>query len=311
MAKEEYYALKRAPYGTWKCKYCNQVFESKRKLYIHLHSHNDFKKREKTEYFCKYCGKSLGFAKRKGWELHKSICPVFSKLVTENGGHLHSEETKKYLSEQRKHFLLENPDKHPWKNKNKFISKPCEYLKNILQENGFSFLEEYLPLKEHNYSIDIAFPKEKIGIEVNGNQHYKSLITNELSEYYQTRHDLIEAEGWKLLEIHYYNVFIEEEVNKIINLLKNAIANNDNTSLEEYQDRCHSFILKTKKQEKLEKVKKLKQEKEKTFSERKAYFDNIDTTKWGWITQAGKDLKISRTQVRRWLKKYYPEKLGA
>lgn len=44
------------------------------------------------------------------------------------------------------------------------------------------------------------------------------------------------------------------------------------------------------------------------IEERKKYFDSIDMTKLGWVAQAEKDLGISHTQIRRWLKKYYPEK---
>ena len=49
-------------------------------------------------------------------------------------------------------------------------------------------------------NIDIAFPDIKLGIEINGNQHYNSDGT--LKDYYQERHNLIEEAGWKLLEVH-------------------------------------------------------------------------------------------------------------
>lgn len=51
---------------------------------------------------------------------------------------------------------------------------------------------------------------------------------------------------------------------------------------------------------------KRKANKDSLILKRKKYFDSIDATKWGWITKASQDLGISRTQVRRWLKKYYP-----
>jgi uncharacterized protein YydD (DUF2326 family) len=64
----------------------------------------------------------------------------------------------------------------------------------------------------------VAFPDKKIGIEINGNQHYNSDKT--LKTYYQNRHDLIVADGWKLYELHYSFVF-SKEIDNFILLLKN------------------------------------------------------------------------------------------
>ena len=122
-------------------------------------------------------------------------------------------EFKKKVSEGRKQYLLEHPDEHPWKNSNKFISKPCEYLKEKLKENNIDFTEEYSPLENRNFSIDIVFLDKKIGIEVNGNQHYDN--DGNLTQYYQERHELIESAGWKLFEIHYYDVYKDNIINKI------------------------------------------------------------------------------------------------
>ena len=115
----------------------------------------------------------------------------------------HTEETKKYISEEKKRWYTNNPDKHPWKNNSKFRSKPCEKIKEYLKSKGILFIEEFIPKlpSERNYSIDIAFPDKKVGIEVNGNQHYNPDGT--LKEYYLNRHNEIELSGWKLYQIHY------------------------------------------------------------------------------------------------------------
>ena len=118
-----------------------------------------------------------------------------------------------------KKWLKDNPDKHVWKYNDKFISKPCEFLKEMLKNKKLEFVEEYKPLLEYNYSIDIAFTKNKIGIEVNGNHHYETDINNFiLKKYYQKRHDLIEKDGWTLIELHYKKVYNEEIID---NLIKN------------------------------------------------------------------------------------------
>ena len=85
--------------------------------------------------------------------------------------HKHTQDTKNKLSILRKKYLKENPDKHPWKKHNKFKSIPCEKLKIFLKENNISYVEEYSNFDRY-FSIDIAFPNEKIGLEINGNQHY-------------------------------------------------------------------------------------------------------------------------------------------
>lgn len=129
----------------------------------------------------------------------------------------HTEETKKKLSKIRKEYLKNNPDKHPWKNGEKHKSKPCEILKNLLKSKNIKFVEEFTPLNDRYFSIDIAFPDKKIGLEVNGNQHYNRDGT--LKPYYLERNTLIEKEGWKLYELHYSCCYKEDSILTIINTI--------------------------------------------------------------------------------------------
>ena len=148
----------------------------------------------------------------------------------------HSEKTKELMSKKRKEFLKNNPDKHNWKYNSKFISIPCELFKNHLKENGVNFVEEFSPLEERSFSIDVAFPDKKIGIEINGNQHYNSDKT--LKDYYKKRHDLITENGWKLFEVHYSLVYKEEFLKDMTHKLKDdfSLVNID-----------YSFFIKKKK----------------------------------------------------------------
>ncbi len=129
---------------------------------------------------------------------------------------------KSHLSQKRKEYLKNNPDKHPWRKSNKFKSIPCENFKKILREKNFSFLEEFSPSQDRLYSIDIAFPDKMIGIEVNGNQHYER--DGKLKKYYQDRHNYIESLGWKLYQIHYSLCF---DSNYILDLMS-KILNTEN-----------------------------------------------------------------------------------
>ncbi len=136
----------------------------------------------------------------------------------------HTQETKKKQSESRNKYLLENPDKHVWKRNDKFRSAPCEHLKSILRKNGFNFIEEYSPLEKRHFSIDIVFLDDKLGIEINGNQHYNR--DGALKPYYQKRHDEIIHNGWRLIEIPFNYVYVETFVNDLMRQLKEmSLAN--------------------------------------------------------------------------------------
>ena len=116
-------------------------------------------------------------------------------------------------------YLKENPDNHPWKRKGKQKSIPCEKLKTILQENGLIFNEEYTPIdSDRFYSMDISFLKNKIGVEVNGNQHYNSDGT--LKEYYKIRNEHFINLGWRIIEVHYSKIYLDEFVLKLVSYLK-------------------------------------------------------------------------------------------
>ena len=166
-------------------------------------------RRRKKLYVCKYCGEELGTNYRIGWNNHKLNCPTFSKLITPKGGHKHTDEEKTKLSEIRKKWLNDNPEKHVWRLNTKFISKPCEYLKAELSKQGYPIVAEYQPLLDQKryFAIDISIPEKKIGIEVNGNQHYDDAGNQILKEYYKKRHDAITQAGWDLKEIHYSEAF--------------------------------------------------------------------------------------------------------
>lgn len=203
----------RASYGTWKCKVCGMIFETKRELYDHLHKqHPDAIKRVAwNKGLTKDADDRLAKA---GQKVHDGY--VSGRLTPSFYGKQHSKDTKRKLSLLRKQYLAENPDKHPWRSSSKFKSVPCETFKSMLRKHGCQFEEEFKPLKDRNFSIDVMFPNLNIGFEINGNQHYDDHTKCILNEYYQTRHELIESTGIKLIEIHYANVYHAGFVEKLI-----------------------------------------------------------------------------------------------
>lgn len=136
--------------------------------------------------------------------------------ITPNPSKTHTNETKIKMSKIRKQWLTDNPD-----------SVPCENFKRVLKDENIDFVEEYQPLKERFFSIDIAFPDKMIGIEINGNQHYNRDGTLKL--YYRERHRLIEDAGWKLYEISYIHGFDDT---KILTIITEVLVNQSKTDFD-------------------------------------------------------------------------------
>lgn len=209
----------------------------------------------------------------------------------------HNEKIKKELSIKKIKWCLNNKEKHLWSLRHK-KSIPCNYFKELLIKENIVFYEEYIPLEDRMFAIDIAFPDRKLGIEINGNQHYENNGT--LKKYYQDRHNLIEQNGWKLFEFHYswvYQKNIIEQIKKI---------------LDGYEVK-YEFEIRKKKTIK--------------HDIRKIYFDNvrknnenilrpkiellltsdIDFSKFGWVEKASKITGIIQQKITRYMKRYIPE----
>lgn len=145
------------------------------------------------------------------------------KFIVKKFKRKHSQQTKQLLSQIRKKYLSQNPQNHVWKKNTKFISPPCEYLKQFLTSNNICFIPQYNNYDQwkHNYSIDIAFPNQKIGIQINGEMHYQR--NGQLKKYYQKRHQIIESFGWKIYQFHYSLVYKEFFKQNILKMLKQNI----------------------------------------------------------------------------------------
>ena len=279
-------------------------------------------------FICKYCGRKIG--NNGCLILHERRClnnpnRLISKTQAikdernlrrdENGklkykSHKHTEETKKILSEKRKQWLLEHKDQHVWRRDSKFLSEPCENLKQYLKDKGINFVEEYEPFDDINYCLDIAWPDEKIAIEVNGNQHYNQ--DGSLSKYYQKRHNLFIKRGWKIFEIHYtkcYNI----NINDFNDILKLPIYDKEYVgkyfSKKEIKEK-ENLIKQQVKQNKLE-LKQQEYNKRKQIIENLINNSGIDFSKSGWSTQATKYLQergeLWNKLIFRCIRKYYPE----
>jgi very-short-patch-repair endonuclease/ribosomal protein L37AE/L43A len=279
--------MKRRSEIPWICKDCGSQFETKAKLYEHRYAIHNIKRRN-TSKVCPYCNEEFSGVKRA----HFKICQC------RNHSHTHTEETKQRLSIIRKEWLKNNPDKHPWKRKEKFKSVPCEHLKEILR-NDFSFVEEYTDRRwKYNYSIDIAFLDKKVAIEINGNQHYNE--DGNLKEYYQKRHEYLSSLGWIVNEIHYANCYKNDEIEKI----KTAINESKLISNEE-----HLLLFQNKRKTLLERQKE-KDEKRRLVSEmwnnkkEMILSSGIDLMKFGWVKKVAEKIGLTVREVEGTIKHF-------
>ena len=213
------------------------------------------------------------------------------KTCSDKCKHSISDETKNKLRIKRNEYLKNNPDKHCWKYNSKFKSAPCEYLKNILKDKNINFVEEYSPIQNRRFSLDIAFPDIKVCIEVNGNQHYNSDKT--LKPYYQSRHDIISSHGWLIHEIHYSKVYNKQFVDDLLNNLHTTNINYD-FYIKKDKNQFVGAPKPNKKQlydsEKLMLISKLKE-------------SDIDFSKFGWVKHASKILEVKPQKVNHLLKR--------
>lgn len=114
------------------CKDCGFECETKHIMYEHQHVvHKLQMKSHNFSKCCKYCHQTYDGRIRD----HLKVCA--NRRRRDN--FKWTEEEKKNLSIKRKQYLKEHPDAHPWKRREKFVSKPCEHLKQVLKSRRLCF----------------------------------------------------------------------------------------------------------------------------------------------------------------------------
>lgn len=301
------------------CEYCNKKINSSNyKKHISLHEKMIKNKNNIINGYID-CKLSIDELSKKYGLSRPNVRKILSdnniKLITQsdrikylrkNNPELYkiSDETRKKISKGRKKYLKENKDKHVWKRSDKFTSEPCEHLKKILKENDINFVGEYQPLEDRFFSIDIALKDKKVGVEINGNQHYNKDKT--LKKYYRERHDLITADGWKLYEVHYSKCYNDQFVKKLITLLRGDISNVDLSF--EFRQKNKSKIYKcvcgkekTRKATLCLSCKSVENRKVKNRPSYKQLLKDIEETNY---TKTGEKYGVSDNAIRKWMKNY-------
>jgi very-short-patch-repair endonuclease len=132
----------------------------------------------------------------------------------------HSEETKKKISEIRKKYLKENPDKVPYRlNHSSKESYPEKYFTELFNNEGIEVTKSFhIGL----YELDFCILDKKIDIEIDGNQHY---YDEKIIESDKRRNKFLEDNGWSIIRINWseYKKFNFDEKTEYIISLKNYI----------------------------------------------------------------------------------------
>lgn len=135
----------------------------------------------------------------------------------------HSQETKDKLSKQKKEYLLQNPDKVPYKlnHRHKKESYPETYFKQCFKN---AFIYQY---RISLYELDFAHLSNRWDIEIDGNQHLYDL---RIIEHDQKRNTFLTNLGWTVIRIIWATFvplpFVEKE-QIIQSLLVNKIPQHD------------------------------------------------------------------------------------
>jgi hypothetical protein len=277
----------------FKCKYCGIEIENSNNAGAHSRwcNENPNRQRQKVNFIqkCQVCEAEFVGRRRK--------------TCSNKCAHTVSIDTKQILSDKRKQFLKENPNKHPWKRKDKFSSVPCNNVKEYLTQRGIQFVEELTPLENRAFSIDIAFPHIKLGIEINGNQHYDR--AGKLKTYYQNRHNLIEQAGWRLIEVHYSQCFSQDAIAQFLNF----DIPFDNSGIVESYFEAKQIRDNKKKNFTLPRGQKIKEQTRIKWESRKneIFYHNMDFSVYGWVSKVAVVLGISSQKINGWMKTYHPE----
>jgi very-short-patch-repair endonuclease/rubredoxin len=293
----------------FKCKDCDLSFPTKKGFKRHCKK-TGHENHYLTQWTCKFCG--IHIEKKFSRAAHIINCdlnPKSKEIRTKSSnsrkGSKLSVESRLKMSESRKRYLKENPDKNPFviRNQNK-LTYFERLLSDKLNEIGITgFLTNF---SHGPYYYDLAFPTLKINIEVDGNTHNSEKRKNR---------DLIRDEwsisqGWRVLRIR--NESVLYELDKVIEEILKLIGSENIPSLKILDS---SELKKRLEIEKSERKKKRLEEKESRRENKFLIRDkeilekiervktsNIDFSEFGWVNQVAKILDIRPQSVCRWMR---------
>lgn len=235
--------------------------------------------------------------------------PMKGKVGTMKGKK-HTEEAKRKISNFRKKFLNENPDKVPYRlSHSSKESFPEKYFREWLQKEKI-FSEREFQVKR--YTLDFAWPEKGIYLEIDGHQHSsESMISHD-----KERTEFLNNEGWVCIGRVYWPKFqslLKDEKELFLENLKNSIINSetfkDFKSLKEIEEENKRLerekMIENKQVDSLGRVNSLiVTEKEWGKRLEKILNSGVDFTKYGWKSLLEKETDLTRGQINLTIKKF-------
>lgn len=125
----------------------------------------------------------------------------------------HTEQTKQKISESRRKYLLENPDKVPYLlNHSSKQSYPEKLFQKALEQSGINGWKYNLQVGLYQY--DFAFTDQKIDVEIDGSTHNLPKV----KKIDRRRDEFSTSNGWMV--IRFTAKQVKEDLIGCINLLK-------------------------------------------------------------------------------------------
>lgn len=141
------------------------------------------------------------------------------KIVSPFKGKHWSEEDKKKISESRKKYLQEHPEKIPYRiNHSSHMSYPEHYFKDLFEQENISLKYH---LQVGLYELDFYNEEYKVYVEIDGDTHKQKKV----QDIDKRKDDYLQSLGWKGMRIswaNYQKLSYEEkelEVEKIRNFV--------------------------------------------------------------------------------------------
>lgn len=180
--------------GGWECPYCHEIFRTRRLFKEHNKQVHNTKRgtgiQDKSAIlYCQFCHRD--FYRLCSKNLHEKHCKLNPNGV-KGASRLHSEETKKKISERRKKYLEEHPDKIPFVMYQHQTHKSYAetYFLDWLKKEGLFDKDEY---RVGRYQLDFAWPNKKMYLEVDGNYHHTDIA----KKHDSIRDEELKELGWK------------------------------------------------------------------------------------------------------------------
>lgn len=326
----------------WKCRHCNNVFNTKMSLYEHMHimhPENCFKTKHK-DWICQYCNQ-IFYSRRKLYKHYKD-CEEKAKLPHDSLGKIINYESKRKATETLRQKIKNGEIKYKghscsadtraklaenMQKRRKIQNFQCNY-----NETACKFIDE-LNIKNNwhlqhamnggeihvgPYSLDGYDKNLNIAFEYDENKHKHTSLKGQARDKYRQLYiiEQLNCEFWRYSEKE--NLLYKINKEKTIEDIKQFEINYPNIIIK-LQEKLQKIKIKTKKKPKIKKESIYPKDKsgkgnpniisEEIWIERKNLILNcgIDLMKFGWVGKVKKLTGLTQRELENTLKHFNTE----